>query len=145
MKGFACDDGVGPDDDQQEAIRGRQAQEGQPSLYQSDRDFREPPSLSGFLRAPGGIQTIQTDKYPIPPEESQTRTEWHLSSRTKTIEKRADAHFIAVMGVGNAGKAVAIDGIEDATTGERIAVQFRRERKPVMVSINPSGPSVSVR
>jgi hypothetical protein len=100
-------------------------------------------SLSGFLRAPGGIRTVQTDRYPIPPEQGQTRPEWHLSS--ETMEKRAEARFIAVLGVGKAGEAIAIDGVEDATTSGRIAVQFRRAGKPARVSIDPSGPSVSVR
>jgi hypothetical protein len=100
-------------------------------------------SLSGFLRAPGGIDSVQMDKYPIPPEQGQTRPEWHLASETK--EKRSDARFIAVLGVGKAGEVIALDGVEDATSGGRIAVQFRRAGKPVTVSIDPSGPSVAVR
>lgn len=100
-------------------------------------------ALSAFLRAPGGIRTIQTDKYPIPPEQGQTRPEWHLSS--ETAEKRADARFIAVMRVGKAGETIALDGIEDASAGGRIAVQFRRAGKPVTISIDPEGPAVAVR
>jgi hypothetical protein len=83
------------------------------------------------------------DKYSIPPEQGQTRPEWHLASETK--EKRSDARFIAVLGVGKAGEVIALDGVEDATSGGRIAVQFRRAGKPVTVSIDPSGPSVAVR
>lgn len=100
-------------------------------------------SLSGFLRAPGGIENVQMDKYPIPPEMGQTRPEWHLASETK--EKHADARFIAVLGIGKAGETIALDGVEDASSAGRIAVQFRRAGKPVSVSIDPAGPSVAVR
>jgi hypothetical protein len=100
-------------------------------------------ALAGFLRSPGGLRTVQTDQYPIPPEQGRTRPEWHLSSETS--EKRAEARFIAVIGVAKAGKAVPLDGVEDATSGGALAVQFRRAGKPVTVSIDPSGPSVSVR
>jgi hypothetical protein len=100
-------------------------------------------ALAGFLRSPGGLRTVQTDQYPIPPEQGRTRPEWHLSSETN--EKRAEARFIAVIGVAKTGKAVPLDGVEDATSGGALAVQFRRAGKPVTVSIDPSGPSVSVR
>ena len=99
--------------------------------------------LSAFLRSPGGLRTVQTDKYPIPPEQGQTRPEWHLSSATN--EKRSEARFITVMGVGKAGEPIALEGVEDATAGGGISVQFRRAGKPVTVSIDPSEPSVSVR
>ena len=99
--------------------------------------------ISAFLRSPGGLHTVQTDKYPIPPEQGQTRPEWHLSSATN--EKRAEARFIAVMGVAKAGEPIALEGVEDATAGGGISVQFRRGGKPVTVSIDPSQPSVSVR
>jgi hypothetical protein len=100
-------------------------------------------SLSGFLSSPGGVRTVQTDKYPIPPEQGETRPEWHLSSETQ--EKQTNARFIAVLGVGKAGQKIALDSVEDATEAGRISVQFRRAGKPVNVSIDPSGPSVSVR
>ena len=79
----------------------------------------------------------------IPPEQCQTRPEWHLSSATS--EKRAEARFIAVIGVAKAGEPIALEGVEDATAGSGISVQFRRGGKPVTVSIDPSQPSVSVR
>jgi hypothetical protein len=100
-------------------------------------------SLSGFLSSPGGVRTVQTDKYPLPPEQGETRPEWHLSSETQ--EKQTNARFIAVLGVGKAGQKIALDSVEDATEAGRISVQFRRAGKPVNVSIDPSGPSVSVR
>ena len=50
-----------------------------------------------------------------------------------------------VMGVAKAGEPIALEGIEDATVGGGISVQFRRGGKPVTVSIDPSQPSVSVR
>jgi hypothetical protein len=100
-------------------------------------------SLAGFLRSPGGVRTAQTDKYPLSPEQGETRPEWHLSSETQ--EKQTNARFIAVLGVGKAGEKIALDSVEDATEAGRIAVQFRRAGKPVRVSIDPSGPSVSVR
>jgi hypothetical protein len=100
-------------------------------------------SLLGYLRTPGGMATVQTDKYPIPPEQGQTRPEWHLSAETK--QKHSQARFLAVLGVGKAGDAIALDGVEDATSGGKIAVQFRRAGKPVTVSVDPAGPSATVR
>jgi hypothetical protein len=81
--------------------------------------------------------------YPLPPEQGETRPEWHLSSETRG--KQANARFISVMRVAKAGEPVALDAVEDATSGGRLTVQFRRAGKPVSVSIDPSGPSVSVR
>jgi hypothetical protein len=103
----------------------------------------EKASLAGFLRSPGGLQIVQTDKYPIPPEQGQTRPEWHLSA--ETTQKHADARFIAVLGVGKAGDAIPLDGVEDASSGKTIAVRFRRAGSPVSISIDPAGPSVSVK
>jgi hypothetical protein len=100
-------------------------------------------SLVGYLRSPGGVDTTQTDQYPLPPEQGQTRPEWHLSSATR--QKHAEARFIAVLGVAKAGEKVALDGVEDATSGGNIAVQFRRAGKPVTVTVDPSGPAVRVR
>ncbi|MEB2361300.1 MAG: DUF4962 domain-containing protein [Bryobacterales bacterium] len=100
-------------------------------------------SLSGFLRSPGGVRTVQTDKYPLPPEQGQTRPEWHLSSETKA--KHTNARFVAVLGVGKAGEKIPLDAVEDASSGGRIAVQFRRAGKPVSISIDPAGPTVAVR
>lgn len=100
-------------------------------------------SLSGFLLSPGGVRTVQTDKYPIPPEVGQTRPEWHLSS--ETTEKRTNARFIAVLGVGKAGEKIPLDSVEDVSGKGNIAIQFRHEGKRVSVSIDPAGPSVLVR
>ncbi len=103
----------------------------------------EKASLSGFLRSPGGVETVQTDKYPIPPEMGKTRPEWHLSAETK--QKQAAARFVAVLGVAKTGETIALESAEDISSGQTIAVRFRRAGKPVMVSIDPSGPSVAVR
>jgi hypothetical protein len=100
-------------------------------------------SLSGFLRSPGGVQTKQTDKYPIPPEQGETRPEWHLSAETK--QKQAEARFIAVMGVAKAGEMPALDAVEDVTSPGKLAVKFRRAGKPVTISVDLAGPSVTVR
>jgi hypothetical protein len=89
------------------------------------------------------METLQTDKYPIPPEQGQTRPEWHFSAETK--EKRADARFIAVIAVAKAGEATALDAVEDRTAAGKLAVQFRRAGKSVTVSVDPAGPSVTVR
>jgi hypothetical protein len=100
-------------------------------------------SLTGFLRAPGGLNIVQTDKYPIPPEMGRTRPEWHLSAETK--QKQADARFITVLGVGKAGQAIALDHVEDVSSGQSFVVRFQRAGKPVTVSIDLSGPSVAVK
>ena len=100
-------------------------------------------SLSGFLRSPGGLEIVQTDKYPLPPEQGQTRPEWHLSA--ETARKHAEARFIAVVGVAKAGETIALDSVEDVSAGGTIAVRFRRAGQPVTVSVDPSRPSVTVR
>ncbi|MEK7406611.1 MAG: DUF4962 domain-containing protein, partial [Acidobacteriota bacterium] len=76
-------------------------------------------SLAGFLRSPGGIEIVQTDKYPIPPEQGRTRPEWHLSAETN--QKRAQARFIAVLGVGKAGETITVGDVEDVSEGKTIA------------------------
>ncbi|MGH9659281.1 MAG: DUF4962 domain-containing protein, partial [Bryobacteraceae bacterium] len=100
-------------------------------------------SLAGFLLSPGGLETVQTDKYPIQPEQGRTRPEWHLSAETK--EKRAEARFIAVIGVGKAGATIPLDGVKDASAAGNFVVQFRRDGKSVTVSVDPSVPAVTVR
>ncbi len=100
-------------------------------------------SLAGFLRSPGGLETVQTDQYPLPPEQGRTRPEWHLSSETK--QKQSEARFIAVLGVVKTGETITLDGVEDVSAGGNIAVRFRRAGKPVTVSVDPSGPSVTVK
>jgi len=103
----------------------------------------EKASLSGFLRAPGGLNIVQTDKYPIPPEMGRTRPEWHLSAETK--QKQAEARLIAVLGVGKAGQTIALDRVEDASSGQSLIVRFQRAGKPVTISIDLSGPSVAAK
>ncbi len=103
----------------------------------------EKASLSGFLRAPGGIRVVQTDKYPIPPEMGRTRPEWHLSAETN--QKQAEARFIAVLRVGKAGETIALDRVEDASSGGNIVVRFERSGKPVTVSIDVAAPSATVK
>jgi hypothetical protein len=99
-------------------------------------------SLEDFLRSPGGIEIVQTDKYPIPPEQGETRPEWHLSAAT--ARKQAPAHFFAVLGVGKAGTAIALDDVEDVSSGKTLAVRFRRAGKPVRVSFDVTAPAVKV-
>jgi hypothetical protein len=99
-------------------------------------------SLVGFLRSPGGIEIVQTDRYPIPPEQGQTRPEWHLSAETN--QKHAQARFIAVLGVGKAGETTAIGDVEDVSSGKAIAVRFRRAAKPVKVSFDVTAPAVRI-
>jgi len=99
-------------------------------------------SLAGFLLAPGGLETAQTDKYPIPPEMGNPEPEWHLSAETR--QKHAEARFIAVLGVAKAGEAVPLDGVEDASSGNSVAVRFRRAGKPVRVSFDFAAPAVKV-
>jgi hypothetical protein len=99
-------------------------------------------SLAGFLRSPGGLKIVQTDKYPIPPEQGRTRPEWHVSAETN--QKHAEARFIAVLGVGKPGAAIALDGVEDVSSGDTIAVRFRRDGKPVKVSFDVTAPAVKV-
>jgi len=99
-------------------------------------------SLAGFLRSPGGLEIVQTDKYPIPPEQGQTRPEWHLSAETS--QKHAQARFIAVLGVGKAGATIALDNVEDLSSGNTVRVRFRRAAKPVTVSFDLTAPAVKI-
>ena len=99
-------------------------------------------SLAGFLRAPGGLQITQTDKNPIPPEQGRTRPEWRLSAETN--QKHAEARFIAVLGVGKAGATIALDSVEDLSSGNTVRVRFRRAGKPLTVSFDVTAPAVKV-
>jgi hypothetical protein len=99
-------------------------------------------SLAGFLRSPGGLQILQTDKYPIPPEQGRPRPEWHLSAETN--QKSAQARFIAVLGVGKAGATIALDSLEDLSSANSIAVRFRRAGQSVTVSFDLTAPAVKV-
>ena len=99
-------------------------------------------SLVGVLRGPGGLNVVQTDKYPIPPETGHARPEWHLSAETK--QKQAEARFIAVFRVGKAGQTIDLNHVEDTSSGQSVVVRFQRAGKPVMVSIDLSAPSVAV-
>jgi len=99
-------------------------------------------SLAGFLRSPGGVEIVQTDKYPIPPEQGRTRPEWHLSAETN--QKHAEARFIAVLGVGKAGATIALDSVEDLSSGNTIRVRFRRAGQRVTVSLDVTAPAVKV-
>ena len=96
----------------------------------------------GVLRGPGGLNVVQTDKYPIPPETGHTRPEWHLSAETK--QKQAEAHFIAVFRVGKAGQTIDLNHAEDTLSGQSVVVRFQHAGKPVRVSIDLSAPSVAV-
>jgi len=99
--------------------------------------------LSGFLCSPGGVQTLQTDQYPIPPEMGRTRPEWHLSAETK--QRQASARFVAVVAVAKAGETVALEEVQDLSTNEMTRIRFRRAGKPVTISIDPTGPALTVR
>jgi len=99
-------------------------------------------ALSGFLLAPGGLQISQTDQYPLPPETGKPEPEWHLWAETK--EKQAKARVVAVLGIGRAGEKAIVEEAEDVSTGETVAVRFRRSGKLVTVAFDPGALQVSV-
>jgi hypothetical protein len=100
-------------------------------------------SLAGCLSAPGGLTITQTDRYPIPPETGRTRPEWHVAAETN--QKQSDARVIAVLCVGKAEETAGPDLVEDASSPGTIVVKFRRNGKPVTVTIDTSAPSVRIR
>ncbi|MFB3826286.1 MAG: DUF4962 domain-containing protein [Bryobacteraceae bacterium] len=100
-------------------------------------------SLEGVLLAPGGAGIVQTDQYPIPPETGKTQPEWHLSA--ETLQKHAAARFVAVLGIGKAGRKIDLAGVEDVSSGERVVIRFQRAQQPVSVSFETGRPAVSVR
>jgi hypothetical protein len=103
----------------------------------------EKASLSGFLFAPGGLNIVQTDKYPIQPEMGPTRPEWHLSAETTSMQ--TEARTIAVLGVGKAKDIIAMDHAEDVSSGKNLVIRFQRAGKSVSVSIDTLVPCVTVR
>ena len=102
----------------------------------------EKAGLNGLLLSPGGLRIEQTDKYPLAPEMGETQTEWHLAAESK--QKHADTRLVAVMGIGKAGQAVALDDAQDVSGQEKIAVRFRRAGKPVTVSVSKNTASVTI-
>ena len=99
-------------------------------------------SLAGYLLAPGGVQIVQTDKYPIPPEMGKPEPEWHLSAETS--RKLSEARFIAVLGIARAGEKPGVERVEDVSSGKALAVRFLRGGKSVTVSIDPAAPAAAV-
>jgi hypothetical protein len=99
-------------------------------------------ALKGFLATHGGIQMEQTDKYPIAPEMGDPQPEWHFSAETR--QKHADAHFIAVLGIGKAGQKIDLDQVEDISSTEKPAVRFRRAGQWTKVSIDTKAASAQV-
>lgn len=100
-------------------------------------------SLDGTLLAPSALRLEQTDQYPIPPETGTPEPEWHLSA--ETLQKHADARFVAVLGVAKAGQKGDVSEPEDVSTEDGIIVRFRQAGKLVHVSFDTAGPAVAVR
>jgi hypothetical protein len=99
-------------------------------------------SLTGYLRAPGGLDIAQTDKYTIPPELGTPEPEWHLTAETK--QKQPETWLLAVLGIGKAGQFADVREVEPAADGKTITIRFRRSGQRVQVVINLAAPAVTV-